>query len=217
YPKIINIFNLISAIDKKSLEQVNADFKKAILPNVLSKLPEIGITVEELKSLYFGEKEVSEETLMNYANFLGDEFFTRGILEVAEIQKYTGDYKSTYLYHFDYNSETSLMKTILNIRLPGVCHAEDLFFLFCPEIRKEFNLSLPRSDSDDYKIINYLTQMWTDFAKTGNPTPITNLWLPLTGPQDENFNYLNIDVDLRMKVFHKGKERWDWGKNKNKL
>jgi len=44
---------------------------------------------------------------------------------------------------------------------------EELFYLFCPEIAKKINFSLPKPNSDDYKIVNYLTQMWTDFAKTG--------------------------------------------------
>lgn len=102
------------------MEQINADFKKTILPRVLFMLPEIGITVEELKTLYFGKKEVSEETLIDYANFLGDLFFVRGIMDVVELQKWTGCYKSTYLYQFDYESETSFMKKILNIGLPGI-------------------------------------------------------------------------------------------------
>ncbi|XP_012543069.1 esterase FE4 [Monomorium pharaonis] len=202
-------------ISKERLEQVNADFKKAILPQVLSKLPEIGITVEELRSLYFGKKKVSEETLTNYSYFLGDEFFVRGTMDVVQIQKSTGSYKSTYLYQFDYDSDTSFVKTILNVGLPGVCHSEDLGFLFCPEMRTKFNLSPPKPGSEDYKMINHLIQMWTDFAKTGNPTPTTNLWLPLTCPEDENYNYLSIDKKSQMKIFRKGKERWDW-ENYNK-
>jgi len=56
---------------------------------------------------------------------------------------------------------------ILSQYFTGVCHGEELFFLFCPQVAKKLNLSLPKSDSKDHKIINYLTQMWTDFAKTG--------------------------------------------------
>jgi len=102
------------------LGKVNADFKKAILSNVLSELPKIGITVEELRSLYFGKREISEETLINYAYFLGDEFLTRDIMNVCELQKSSGGYKSTYLYHFDYESETSLMKKVQRFGLPGI-------------------------------------------------------------------------------------------------
>lgn len=102
------------------MEKVSADFKKAILSQVLSKLPEIGITVEELRNLYFGKKEVSEKTLMNYAYFLGDEFFVRGIMNTIQQQKSAGCHKSTYLYYFDYESETSLLKKILNFRLSNL-------------------------------------------------------------------------------------------------
>jgi len=63
---------------------------------------------------------VSRETLTNYACFLGDEFFVRGIMDTVQQQKSAGYYTSTYLYHFDYESETSLMKKVLNIGLPGI-------------------------------------------------------------------------------------------------
>ncbi|KYN36171.1 Carboxylesterase 3 [Trachymyrmex septentrionalis] len=201
-------------INKENLEKVNADFKKAILSNVLSELPKIGITVEELRSLYFGKREISEETLINYAYFLGDEFLTRDTMNVCELQKSSGSYKSTYLYHFDYESESSLPKKLQHIKLPGVCHGEELFFLFCPQNKIAAKLNLPKSGSKDHKIINYLTQMWTDFAKTGNPTPATNLWLPLTSPQNQDYNYLNINLNPEMKIFYKGKERWNWESRK---
>ncbi|XP_039310191.1 esterase E4 [Solenopsis invicta] len=200
-------------VSKEHLEEVNADFKKAILPEILSTFPEIGITAEELKLLYFEKNKVSKETLINYANFLGDEFFVRGVMDLLQIQKSTGGYKSTYLYQFDYENDNNLSRRALQIKLPGVSHTEELAYLFYPEIIKMFNLSLPESDSEYYKMINHLTQMWTDFATTGKPTS-TNLWLPLTGPQNEDYNYLNIDKNSEMKVFRKGQERWDWENKK---
>lgn len=48
-----------------------------------------------------------------------------------------------------------------------MCHGEDLFYLFHPHMMKDFDLPLPAPNSVDYKMINCLTQMWTDFAKTG--------------------------------------------------
>ncbi|KAL0113970.1 hypothetical protein PUN28_011347 [Cardiocondyla obscurior] len=201
---------------KEELEQVNADFKKTILSSVLSTLPEIGITVEELKTLYFGNKKVSEETLTNYADFFGDEFFVRGIIDTVQKQKSAGFHKSTYFYQFNYESKTSPMRAVLEVGLPGVCHTEELGYLYLPEIVKEKLNLPPKPTSNDHKIINYLTQMWTDFAKTGNPTPATNLWQPLNGPENENYNYLNININPEMKIFCKGKERWDWESYKKK-
>ncbi|KYN39724.1 hypothetical protein ALC56_05886 [Trachymyrmex septentrionalis] len=77
------------------------------------------------------------------------------------------------------------------------------------------NLSLPKPGTDDYVMINYFTQMWTDFAKTGNPTPTTNLWLPISDPKYKGYNYLNIDLNLQMKTFRKEKARWNWENCKN--
>ncbi|XP_018341728.1 PREDICTED: esterase FE4-like isoform X2 [Trachymyrmex septentrionalis] len=203
-------------INDKDLGKINTNFKKSILSNTLSKLSKIGITVEELRAFYFKGKAISKETLTNYADFLGDEFFVRDIMEVCEMQKSSSGYNSTYLYHFDYNSKT-FMKTILNIKVDeGMCHGDDLNFLFYPEIAKMLNLSLPEPDnSNNYKIINYFTQMWTDFAKTGNPTPTTNLWLPISDPKYKGYNYLNIDLNLQMKTFRKEKARWNWENCKN--
>jgi len=123
YPKsdhYNHIFKIVSDISDKDLQKVNDDFKKTILSNVLSELPEIGITVEELRRHYFGNEEIAEKTLKNYSDFLGDEFFVRGIRDVVQLQKCSGHFKSTYLYHFDYESKTSLFRTVLDIGLPGI-------------------------------------------------------------------------------------------------
>lgn len=79
----------------------------------------MGITVEELKALYFKGKAISEETWTNFSDFLGDQFFVRDIMEVCEMQKSSGGYNSTYLYHFDYDSKT-ILKTMLNIEVKGI-------------------------------------------------------------------------------------------------
>ncbi|XP_029165265.1 esterase B1-like [Nylanderia fulva] len=208
-------------ITKEDLSKVDADFKIAILPKVLATLPKIPITLSKLRSYYFGDKAISEETLLEYADFLGDKLFLRGIMRTADIQMNSNNSEKTYLYQFSYESPTSLMRKIINIELPGVSHGEELYYLFYPEIIKELGLSLPASDSEDYKMMNCLTQMWTDFAKTGNPTPaITDLtpikWTPLKHGGNV-FDYLNIDSKPQMKTFRKGEERWDWENARKKL
>jgi len=89
------------------------------LPETLSTLP---ITVEELRSLYFGDKAISEETLTNYVDFLSDEFFYRGIMEAVDIQTKlnNNDKKATYLYKFSYENDSSFIRKIYNIQFPGI-------------------------------------------------------------------------------------------------
>ncbi|XP_071574393.1 juvenile hormone esterase isoform X1 [Temnothorax nylanderi] len=206
-------------ISKEDLETVNSNFKKTILPRCLSTLSKISVTTEELKSLYFGDKAVSEETLMNYVDFISDQFFCRGVMEVVDIQTKLNnkDNKTTYLYQFSYESDTNPLRKIFKVQMPGVTHAEELAYLFHLYMIKDLGLSAPAVDSEDYKMINCLTQMWTDFAKTGNPTPTTNLWLSVIDSQSGKYNYLNIDTNSQIKVFRKGEERWDWEKKKNRL
>lgn len=114
-----NIFKMVSDISKETLSQVDADPDMAIPSKVLATLPKIPITVSELRSLYFGDEKISEETLINYADFLGDLYFLRGIMQVADIQMNNNDSGKTYLYQFSYESETALMRKILKLDLPG--------------------------------------------------------------------------------------------------
>ncbi|EFN68477.1 Carboxylesterase UNQ440/PRO873-like protein [Camponotus floridanus] len=208
--------NNYECINKKALSQIDSDFELAIYPTVLPKLP---ITLCQLRSLYFGDKNISEETLANYINLLTDMFILRGIMQVVDIQMNNDNCGKTYLYQFSYESENSLMKQNFNIDFPGVSHSEELCYLFYPDIIKELGLSVPASYSEDYKMINRLTQMWTDFAKTGNPTPaitflIPNKWTPLKHAENV-YDYLDIDIEPRMKTLRKGKQRWDWENMKN--
>ncbi|XP_011705299.1 PREDICTED: carboxylesterase 4A-like [Wasmannia auropunctata] len=189
-----------------------------MMPRILSTLPKIPITVEELRFLYFGNKAVSENTLMNYADFLGDINFYRGTMEIIDIQMNSNT--PTYLYKFSYESENSLGKKIMDVSLPGATHGEDLFYLFHPHMMKDFGFPPPALDSQDYKIINNLTQMWTNFAKTGDPTPaITDLtptkWTPLK--RGDVYNYLNIDIKPRMEIIRKEEHRCNWKSIKHKL
>lgn len=113
------VFKIISEISKETLKQVDSAFKKAIMPRTLSVLPKIPITIEELRFLYFGNKPISEDTLINYADFLGDAMFYRGTMEVADIQMSSNGHTPTYLYKLSYETETSVAKKFMDVTLPG--------------------------------------------------------------------------------------------------
>lgn len=198
---------------KETLKEIDSDFKKVIHPKILRQLPEIPITISELRALYFGDKAVSKETIMNYSDFVGDQCFYKGIIEAIDIQMSSGANEPIYLYKFSYESKTSPMKNILDIQLPGTAHFEELGYLFYPYLMKDLGLSPAVPDSEDYKIINCLTQMWTDFAKTGNPTPANEdstsvKWTPLIN--GNAYDYLNINIKPQMETLCKTKQRWNW-------
>ncbi|XP_029158375.1 esterase FE4-like [Nylanderia fulva] len=212
-----NIFisDIVGGVNNETLNKFNSDFKKAIYPRVLRQLPQLGITVPELRSLYFGNKAVSEETIIALSDFIGDQYIYRGILQAIDIQMNSNVNQSTYLYEFSYESETSPVKKMFFEKpLSGTSHFEELGYLFCPLMGQFIDLLPIAHNTSDYKIMEYLTQMWTDFAKTGNPTPPSAnfTWVPVKNKT--TYDYLNIENEPQMKSFVNGHQRWDW---KNKL
>ncbi|XP_020283640.1 esterase E4-like isoform X4 [Pseudomyrmex gracilis] len=213
--------NFMGNFTKEDFEKTNADFKTIVHPTILSEIAKIPMTVEELRSLYFGDKPVSEENLSNLIDYFTDMVFVRGTMKTTEIQAKLKS-NNTYLYRFSYASEKptvlrAAMKTTIK---GGTSHAEDICFLFSSDVLDKFGLSAPTPGSNDYKMIEYMTDLWTNFSKTGNPTPATTKKTPVTWTPLKNedvYDYLDITIDPQMKTFHKGQERWDWETRKNKL
>ncbi|XP_029176814.1 esterase FE4-like [Nylanderia fulva] len=192
------ISDIVGLVNNETLKEFNSDFKKAIYPRVLRQLSQVGITVPELRSLYFGNKTVSKETIMNLSDFIGDQHIYRGIIQAIDTQMNSNVNESTYLYKFSYKSETSPVKKIFFEKaLSGTSHFEELGYLFYPHIKKCFGDLLIAHGTPDYKIMEYLTQMWTDFAKTGNPTPSAAnfTWTPVKN--GTTYDYLKLIEDLK--------------------
>lgn len=82
-------------------------------------LSNMGVTPEDLRRLYLGNKPVSEENLMEYSTFLGDVNFVRNIMEIADIEAKLNN-NTTYLYQFSYESETSVARKLLDLKLSGI-------------------------------------------------------------------------------------------------
>lgn len=101
------------------LEKVNTDFEVAVHPEILKSLKKDGISVTDVKRIYFGDQLLSENTMQNYADFLSDMMFLQGIHDVLKVLR-EKDAQITYLYKFTYDTGDSLLKQTLNITLPGI-------------------------------------------------------------------------------------------------
>lgn len=114
-----HILEIISDLSEKTLQLIDSDLRRMIHPKLLSWLKQQSISIEELRFLYFGNKPVSMETVMNYCELMGDMLFYRGLYEVADIQIRLGHH-STYMYKFSYEKENSYYKLAMNINQPGI-------------------------------------------------------------------------------------------------
>ena len=75
--------------------------------------------------------------------------------------------------------------------LIGACHGDEAGYLF-----QGVQTGKPVPGTREYLMLERLTKMWTDFAKTGNPTPGDNSWKPIS---QENITHLRIDDELELK------------------
>ncbi|CAG9856745.1 unnamed protein product [Phyllotreta striolata] len=137
-----------------------------------------------IKNRYFGVGTIagSNERTMR---LIADTQFERPIHEA--IRLYSQKTK-VYAYRFSYQGP---LWGRTNRTVDGVGHTEDLGYLF--------DLGFKGSDQD-YLVRNRMVRMWTNFVKTGNPTPtqdrlLQNVkWPANTGSED--LQYLEINEDL---------------------
>ena len=90
----------------------------------------------------------------------------------------------------------------------GVCHCDDLYYLWDPVLDME--LPLPKTDREVREV---MTSAWVNFAINGDPTPPESglSWIPMG--KDSGFQYWNISGPLPIMALSKGiQERmtlWD--------
>ncbi|XKL68292.1 hypothetical protein PGB90_003783 [Kerria lacca] len=111
----------------------------------------------------------------------------------------------------DYLMNYDVILVTLNYRLHALddlipVHGDDLSYLFyLPSVRR--NLTFIKSN--DLKVIHQMCLLWTNFAKTGDPTyGMDANWKPSTSSKP---TYLKISLDLKLvkgKIHERGNSFW---------
>jgi carboxylesterase type B len=144
------------------------------------------IAANEIRLFYFGLNSIPEQH-EQAVKLINTDQFNRGTIRVAQN---IAPFAPTYFYIFGYEGEI-----VGNNSYDGVGHGEDLVYLF-------------RSYTDEYsakdlEVRAKLIRLWTNFAKTYNPTPTTdplldNVIWPAINPASGNidFAWLNGTITL---------------------
>ena len=102
------------------------------------------LTINYLKKFYFGNNgSISNASMDQLANLLGDENFVRGIHKVAQYQVENSS-APTYLYKFTYKEETTLLEALINKSYKGNIFKYYLFLNQSYENNKKFYRRWPR-------------------------------------------------------------------------
>jgi carboxylesterase type B len=78
----------------------------------------------------------------------------------------------------------------------GVCHSDELYYFWRPYWYKAVldNVGFTAAEAE---VSSNVLEMWSNFAKTGHPTPSGTpaMWYPVA---QDSHNYLVIDTNLEM-------------------
>lgn len=135
------------------------DFYKALPRDLVFPTEEVAReTAANLEGIYIGNDENKLE--MKLARFEGDSGIIYPVISATEQLVNTND-NPVYAYKFSYSGLLNVAKFFAGFsHASGAAHADELFYLFKPAIPVPTSLL-------ETKMINKMTSLWTNFAKTG--------------------------------------------------
>ncbi|CAG9560788.1 unnamed protein product [Danaus chrysippus] len=120
---------------------------------------------KEVEKLYFENNKLNVKELVKISGIFGHLYFEIPVIMESENFVNTSNSK-VYNYHFNYSGKRNYLKWATGYHNEtGASHGDDLFYLF------RGSLLPPVYNKEDQKVVNYITTLWTNFAKYGNPTP----------------------------------------------
>ncbi|XP_066152523.1 esterase FE4-like isoform X1 [Euwallacea fornicatus] len=150
---------------------------------------------EEIITFYFGNGEISREThLQEFYDITTDNSFLRGILSSIKHHRRTSQ-SPIYMYRLSIDSNLCFYKRMLEIELPGVCHADEIGYLFTTILT-----SNPEPGSIEDLTQRRMSRLWANFAKHGHPTPARDpllngaFWPPVDST--DRVSFLDINEQL---------------------
>ncbi|CAH1110141.1 unnamed protein product [Psylliodes chrysocephalus] len=145
------------------------------------------IIKNKLTELYLQPPNVDDKWLLP-----SDYSFIVGIITVAKLHAKTSS-EPVYLYRMSLDAGCNMFKKIMKLEDKGACHADDLGYLFSSEERDPFFYK----GVIERRAIRRFVKLWTNFARTGNPTPKGNdlniEWKPV---DTKTVHFLDIGEEL---------------------
>ncbi|XP_050303276.1 juvenile hormone esterase-like [Anthonomus grandis grandis] len=151
----------------------------------------------QIKKFYIDGDDEFKSRYDAVIRFGSDSGFTRGAIKQGELMSAFND---VYFYIFSYDGKLGGW----NKNVTGaekVTHGEDLYYIWVHRGTTS-NEDLSKYPESDQLTSQRIVKMWTNFAKTLNPTPDNSTLLQgVTWPKVNatNYQYLDIDTDLEVK------------------
>nr|QCC89024.1 carboxylesterase 9 [Meteorus pulchricornis] len=180
---------IVGGMTEDAYNEVNADSENLLIPPTLLRfLKEHNVTVEDVKQYFLDELPISPENNEEIVDMMSAIEFIIGIHDAVKTQTRISNVPM-YLYKFDYDDGDSPLKKIMGANLKGTCHAQELPYLFRSKKFEATDIKPPAPGTIQHLLMQRFTELWTNFAKTGNPTPqrtdlIPIIWKPVDHPNE---------------------------------
>ncbi|CAH1394570.1 unnamed protein product [Nezara viridula] len=145
----------------ENLKEMSARWDE-LLPSVLdynyaAPSEESKLEISQKIKEYYDVDLDTKEGVANFVNLLGDRLFLHGIIKAAKI--HSNLYSSpVYLYRFSYMGENSFSVGFGGTKELGVCHADDIMYVFAME-----KMNSQETESDR-QMAKDMVDLWVSFA-----------------------------------------------------
>uniref|UniRef100_A0A8D8SMT7 Carboxylic ester hydrolase n=1 Tax=Cacopsylla melanoneura TaxID=428564 RepID=A0A8D8SMT7_9HEMI len=151
---------------------------------------------EKIRRQYLGDKPINLENQREFIQIISDRMF---IVDAERATRFQSQVNKApiYFYEFNFQGRYSLSNHYAqNFERYGCSHGDDTNYV----VVVKGNI-LENTTEMEQKTIDFMTSLWTSFAKTGKPH--ISSWKPVTST---SFNYLRIDSGDDYKMVENAKE-----------
>ncbi|XP_072938835.1 esterase FE4-like [Epargyreus clarus] len=176
--------------DHDGLKELNNDFSKIIPYNLLFANEEEKLAfVAAVKEFYFKNQTIGRNDYDPMIDYFSDSIIMYPL--TAMTKYFLRANMSVYNYYFQYdcNRNRAKQKTKL-ASIPGSTHGDELGYTFDSD---EYSERPPTPN--DATVIDVMTSLWSNVAKTGNPSTDTIKWIP---SNIKDLKFLSIDKKVEM-------------------
>nr|QCC89016.1 carboxylesterase 1 [Meteorus pulchricornis]QCC89028.1 carboxylesterase 13 [Meteorus pulchricornis] len=170
-------------------------FELFIPPDLnMTNAEHIKMVADMLKDFYYQGKPVDTDATEELTKLLTDIIAVYPVVATNKI--YNSRISSpVYEYVFTFQAPLGFMKTLFKLEGPMVVHGDELPYLFY----SKFYNNKPAPGSAEEQMTNEMLEMWTNFAKEGNPSATMDVAKVKWEPMGDDDNYLEIGKELTMK------------------
>ncbi|XP_044592530.1 juvenile hormone esterase-like [Cotesia glomerata] len=199
----------VPTIAESSYAEIEANPEELLLHRTIKRfLKERNISAKDIKEYFMADKEIKPENADKIVHLFTAVHFLINIHHILELQPFKD--VETFVYKFEfYSKDSAVMQKVFGTELEGTCHAEDIVYLFRPKLFNAMGIEPPENCSTEGVIRQRFVELWTNFAKTGNPNSTSQIvdveWLPIENATEFNCLKISKDLDLirETNILHK--------------